>query len=57
MLEGNQTCETKQEEALTEERERSRAAIETALQDGRATTEKLASELKVAMCAIFCLHF
>ena len=47
LLECQQTCQTKQEDALNEEREKSRAAIETALQEERANTAVLVAELKV----------
>ncbi len=47
LLECQQNCQSKQEEALEEERAKFRAAIETALQEERANTEKLVQELKV----------
>ena len=47
VLECQQACQGKQEEALAEERGKSREAIETALQEERANTEKLVAELKV----------
>ena len=55
LLECQQTCQTKQEKALSEEREKSRAAIETALQEERTITDKLIAELKVRglQCTLF----
>lgn len=42
-----ETCQAKQEEALAEEREKSRLAIQEALLEERKSSEKLVDDLKV----------
>lgn len=48
LMECQRACEEKQKEALAEEREKSRSAIETALQEERGNSERLVEELKVS---------